>query len=79
MQHEQNMQEHPNSEHAQQPASKAVRALTRDWLILQLSLSPSEAAYPGVEHALDRAAQALAEARLLASGFLAPAAGAELK
>lgn len=73
------MHDHPNGKHAHPPASKAVRGVTREWLIQQLAFSRSEAAYPGVEHALDRAAQALIEARLLVSGFPVADAQADAK
>ncbi len=71
------MHDHPNGKSAHPPASKAVRAETRELLIRQMGFSRSEAAYPGVEKALDRAAQALIEARLLVSGL--PMANTKLK
>jgi hypothetical protein len=63
------MHDYPNEKHTYPPASEAARVATREWLIRQLAFSGSDAAYPGVARALDRAAQALIEARLLASGF----------
>lgn len=62
------MQERQNNESVLLPQSEMLKAEIREWLESQLAISPFEAKHQGIYRALDRAAQAILELRILTSG-----------